>query len=145
MWDVFFFFLVAEWLRCQCISTLLPSFCFQNWKPLGATNKVKVITNNFSYHILTLSVYFVLVHFFSKMFHGPRRLNWCLCNRIWDWHGIRVNTFGRAPTFRRLLKSKWSFMPPERKERPLPSPPSLKGSKKTPDEKRLRAERDKIL
>ena len=36
-------------------------------------------------------------------------------------------------------------MPPKRKERPLPSPPSFKGSKKTPDEKRLRAECDKIF
>ena len=36
-------------------------------------------------------------------------------------------------------------MPPKRKDRPVPSPPSFKGSKKSPDEKRPRAECDKIF
>ena len=64
----------------------------------------------------------------------------------WDWHGGRVNTFGWAPTFGRLWKSKWkSFMPPKRKERPLPTALSFIGSRKSPDEKRSRAECDKIF
>ena len=36
-------------------------------------------------------------------------------------------------------------MPPKRKDRPSPSPPSLKESNKSPDEKRSRAECDKVL